>query len=74
VNDTAGAARRFLARHPVAYPSYVDDGGRAAAGLGSFVGLPTTFFLDPSGHVLATHAGQYASAAALARDLARYAH
>jgi thiol-disulfide isomerase/thioredoxin len=73
VNDTEGAARRFLAQHPVAYPSYFDDGAHAAGSLGSFVGLPTTFFLDASGRVVATHAGQYPSAAALAQDIARYA-
>lgn len=73
VNDTVPAARRFLAQHPVAYPSYFDDGGHAAGSLSSFVGLPTTFFLNASGHVVATHVGQYASAAALAQDVARYA-
>jgi protein SCO1/2 len=73
VNDTEAAARRFLAQHPVAYPSYFDDGGHAAGSLGSFVGLPTTFFLDASGRLVATHAGQYPSAAALAEDIARFA-
>jgi thiol-disulfide isomerase/thioredoxin len=73
VNDEAGAARRFLAAHPVSYPSVVDDGGRAATWLGHFVGLPTTVFLDASGRVVATHAGQYTTAAALAADVTRYA-
>jgi protein SCO1/2 len=73
VNDSAGSARRFLAAHPVGYPSYSDDGGRIAGSLGRFVGLPTTVFLDASGRVVFTHMGQYADAAALERDLERYA-
>jgi cytochrome c biogenesis protein CcmG, thiol:disulfide interchange protein DsbE len=73
VNDETGAARRFLDQHPVSYPSYFDDGGHAAAWLGHFVGLPTTVFLDRAGRVVATHAGQYTSAAALAADISRYA-
>jgi thiol-disulfide isomerase/thioredoxin len=73
VNDEAGAARRFLAAHPVSYPSYFDDGGHAATWLAHFVGLPTTVFLDASGRVVGTHAGQYTSADALYRDIARYA-
>ena len=73
VNDETAPARRFLAAHPVSYPSYFDDGGHAAAWLGRFVGLPTTVFLDASGRVVATHAGQYTNAATLARDVERYA-
>jgi cytochrome oxidase Cu insertion factor (SCO1/SenC/PrrC family)/thiol-disulfide isomerase/thioredoxin len=73
VNDETGPARRFLAAHPLSYPSYFDDGGHAAAWLGNFVGLPTTVFVDRSGRVVATHAGQYTSAAALAADVTRYA-
>jgi len=73
VNDGRAAARRFLAAHPVSYPSYVDDGGRIAGSLGPFVGLPTTVFLDASGRVVHTHIGQYSDAAALAGDIERYA-
>jgi thiol-disulfide isomerase/thioredoxin len=73
VNDEPDAARRFLGQHPVSYPSYVDAGGDATTWLGHFVGLPTTIFLDPGGRVVATHTGQYSSAAALAADIARYA-
>jgi len=73
VNDEAGSARRFLAAHPVSYPSYADPGGDTARRLGHFVGLPTTMFLNAAGRVVATHAGQYTSSTALERDLARYA-
>jgi len=72
VNDSADSARRFLAQHPVSYPSYSDAGGKAAGALASFVGLPTTVFLDASGRVTSVHTGQYADATALASDIARY--
>ncbi len=73
VNDSEAAARRFLARHPVSYPSYSDDGGKAAAGFGRFAGLPTTVFIDAAGQVVAVHAGQYPDAESLARDIERHA-
>jgi cytochrome oxidase Cu insertion factor (SCO1/SenC/PrrC family) len=73
VNDDAADARRFLARHPIGYPSYVDDGGKVAASLTRFVGLPTTVFLDSAGKVVHTHIGEYKDAATLTGDVRRYA-
>jgi cytochrome oxidase Cu insertion factor (SCO1/SenC/PrrC family)/thiol-disulfide isomerase/thioredoxin len=73
VRDQESAARRFLAGHPVGYPSYSDPDGAAASQLAASAGLPTTVFLDPAGQVVATHMGQYADAAALTRDIERHA-
>lgn len=73
VSDSAGAARRFLAGHPLGYPSYSDDGGRLARSLAPLQGLPTTFFLDARGRVTYVHTGPYTSAAALRRDVERQA-
>jgi hypothetical protein len=67
------AARRFLASHPLNYPSYADPDGSAAASLGRSVGVPTTVFLDPAGRVAGVHMGEYADAAALEHDIGRYA-
>jgi protein SCO1/2 len=72
VNDDAAAARRFLARTPLGFPSYSDADGRAAARLGDFRGLPTTVFIRPSGQVAFVHAGRYTGAAGLEQDLARH--
>jgi cytochrome oxidase Cu insertion factor (SCO1/SenC/PrrC family)/thiol-disulfide isomerase/thioredoxin len=73
VSDDAGAARRFLAGHPLGYPSYRDDGGAIARSLAPLQGLPTTFFLDARGRVTYVHTGPYTSAAALRRDVERQA-
>jgi cytochrome oxidase Cu insertion factor (SCO1/SenC/PrrC family)/thiol-disulfide isomerase/thioredoxin len=73
VRDQAPAARRFLAQHPLGYPSFADPDGTAAARLGPSVGLPTTVFLDASGKVVSVHMGQYSSAAALVRDIQQHA-
>ena len=73
VNDGAGSARAFVAKHPVSYPSYSDDGGKASDWLGRSIGLPTTVFLDARGKVISTHVGQYRDVAALAADIDRHA-
>jgi cytochrome oxidase Cu insertion factor (SCO1/SenC/PrrC family)/thiol-disulfide isomerase/thioredoxin len=73
VRDHTTAARRFLAQHPLGYPSFADPDGSQAAHLAASVGLPTTVFLDASGKVVSVHIGQYANAAALQRDIAQHA-
>jgi thiol-disulfide isomerase/thioredoxin len=69
VNDDAQGAHEFMAKHPVSYPSYSDDGGKAADALGRSIGLPTTVFLDAHGKVISTHVGEYRDAAQLADDI-----
>jgi cytochrome c biogenesis protein CcmG, thiol:disulfide interchange protein DsbE len=71
VSDQAGAARRFLAAHPLGYPSYSDAGGRLARSLAPLQGLPTTYFLDARGSVTYVHTGPYTSAADLRHDVDR---
>jgi len=72
VNDQATSARRFLAGHPLGYPSFSDPGAKAAMSLGHVVGLPTTFFLNSAGHVTHVHAGVYSDDRALAQDIASH--
>jgi thiol-disulfide isomerase/thioredoxin len=50
--DEPGAARRFLAEHPVRYPSVVDDQRDAARAFGVHE-LPTLVVLDRAGRVVA---------------------
>ncbi|MCL2770582.1 MAG: SCO family protein [Solirubrobacterales bacterium] len=70
--DSPGAARAFLATHPVSYPSY--QGSTASIGsLASLVGLPTTVFIDARGRVVFVHPGQYETQATLDQDVERYA-
>jgi cytochrome c biogenesis protein CcmG/thiol:disulfide interchange protein DsbE len=51
-DDEPDAARRFLAEHPVRYPSVVDEQRDAARAFG-VQGLPTLVALDRSGRVVA---------------------
>jgi cytochrome c biogenesis protein CcmG, thiol:disulfide interchange protein DsbE len=51
-DDEPDAARRFLAEHPVHYPSVVDE-QRDAARAFAVQGLPTLVALDRSGRVVA---------------------
>ena len=69
VTDDAGAARRFLASHPLPYPSYGDHDGTLARSLAPLQKLPTTYFLDARGRVTYVHTGAYTSAAALRSDV-----
>jgi cytochrome c biogenesis protein CcmG, thiol:disulfide interchange protein DsbE len=71
--DSNGDAQKFLARHWVPYPSYVDPHDEIANEVGVRAGLPTTVFYDRSGQVAYVHQGQYRDEAALAADVKRYA-
>jgi len=73
VNDGDDSARSFLVQHPLPYPTYADPHAAAARSLASFVGLPTTVFLDAGGRVQFVHAGEYADAASLVDDVQRHA-
>jgi thiol-disulfide isomerase/thioredoxin len=57
-NDTPAAARAFLAKVHVSYPTASDTNGSLAAKYGLF-GLPTTVFISASGKVLGRHIGQF---------------
>jgi thiol-disulfide isomerase/thioredoxin len=71
--DSTAGARRFLARHPVSYPSYVDPHEAAARALEAPSGYPITLFFDRRGRPAFIHQGSYASERLLVRDLRRYA-
>jgi protein SCO1 len=70
MNDSAGDARSFLAKHPVSYPSYPASDLSQLAVLES---VPTTVFVSPAGKVVHVHLGQYDTEAALENEIQRYA-
>ncbi len=72
VGDSASAARTFLARHPLSYPSYADHDWEVARALGVPQAVPTTAFLDAGGHVMHLHVGAYRSTALLERDIRKW--
>ena len=55
-DDAPERARAFIEKLGKAYPSYVDDGGRAAVAYGIY-GVPETFFIDRNGVVIAKKVG-----------------
>lgn len=70
--DSPGDARAFLHQHPLSYPSYQTT----TAGLSNYAylqGLPTTFFISPTGRVLYVHTGQYETQGTLDQDVQSYA-
>jgi cytochrome c biogenesis protein CcmG, thiol:disulfide interchange protein DsbE len=71
--DNNGDAAAFLERYPVAYPSYIDGDGKVAQVMGGVGPLPKTVFYSRSGKLQYVHVGQYPNAAALRRDISRYA-
>lgn len=71
--DDSGAARRFLAKHPLSYPSYADRGQALAHALGNPAGAPITNFYDARGKLVYQHAGPYQSDGQLEHDLKKYA-
>jgi cytochrome c biogenesis protein CcmG, thiol:disulfide interchange protein DsbE len=69
-NDSASSARSFLVDHPVSYPSYQSS----TANLGWLAGIesmPTTVFVDRTGHVTEVHPGQYETESTLVDDVQR---
>src|SRR5436190_20727939 len=72
-NDSHAAAETFLGEFPVPYPSYSDPEQGIARFIAATIGFPSTAFYDSSGHRVFVKQGQYASEAALAADIRRYA-
>jgi len=74
--DSADASRAdalaFLRAFPVSYPSYYDQSGRAGIAITDSSFTPVTVFYDRRGAQY-IHQGPYLSAAALERDVRRYA-
>jgi cytochrome c biogenesis protein CcmG/thiol:disulfide interchange protein DsbE len=71
--DAAQAATSFLRAFPVTYPSYADPGEAIARAIRAGTYYPQTIFYNRQGGLVYDHIGEYASTAALARDVRRYA-
>jgi cytochrome c biogenesis protein CcmG/thiol:disulfide interchange protein DsbE len=72
--DAKDAAKRFLGKYPVPYPSFFDPKGDIAQTFRGDRVSPVTAFYDSKGSLLYPKQGPYTSDAALAKDLDRYAH
>ncbi len=72
-NDTAGAARRFLAEVSLPFPSYEDQNGDIARIFNGSIAFPTTAFYDRRGRLATVKQGVYASERELVADIERYA-
>lgn len=71
--DSRSAARAFLAKYPVPYPSFSDPHSAVARVFHGDRAFPTTAYYDRKGGLVYVKQGGYASESALARDIARYA-
>jgi cytochrome c biogenesis protein CcmG, thiol:disulfide interchange protein DsbE len=72
LKDNREAARTFLAKIPVTYPSYDDPSGKVM-NANRLQGVPSTLFYDKAGKQTFVHQGPYFSRADLVRDIRRYA-
>jgi cytochrome c biogenesis protein CcmG, thiol:disulfide interchange protein DsbE len=72
-NDHDTAARHFLAREPLPYPSFSDQNLAISGKLGIVPIFPTTVFFDAAGKRQYIHQGYYTSTAQLTADIRRYA-
>jgi cytochrome c biogenesis protein CcmG, thiol:disulfide interchange protein DsbE len=71
--DHDAAAAAFLKKFPVTYPSYTDPNESIARSIQAATYYPLTVFYNRRGGSVFTHAGPYLSAAALEKDIRRYA-
>jgi thiol-disulfide isomerase/thioredoxin len=70
--DVDSAARRFLAKRPLPFPSYTDPDEEIARSLRIPQNYPMTVLLDRRGKMAYIHAGPYRDDAALQKDIKRY--
>jgi len=56
MDDDSAAARRLIARHPVAYPILIGD-AEFGESFGGVLGLPLTYLIDPKGRIVARYQG-----------------
>ncbi len=70
--DHDAAARAFLRRFPVTYPSFVDPNESIAQTIQAATYYPETVYFDRRGKIVFEHAGPYESAGALEQDIRRY--
>jgi len=71
--DKNPAAAAFLRRFPVSYPSYTDPDEKIARSIQAATYYPQTVYINRQGKEVYDHAGPYETAAALERDIRRYA-
>jgi cytochrome c biogenesis protein CcmG/thiol:disulfide interchange protein DsbE len=71
--DSADAAKTFLAEAPVPYPSYSDPDKEIAESLGATHGFPDTAFYDRTGKLVYLKQGPYVDDSELEADVRRYA-
>ena len=60
-NDTPESAKAFLEKNGVTYPNFLDEIGDQLA-LSKVGTMPTTFFVDATGGIVAMHAGELTEA------------
>jgi cytochrome c biogenesis protein CcmG/thiol:disulfide interchange protein DsbE len=72
-NDNDDAARRFLERYPVSYPTFKDPSLKVSAVFKATVAWPTTAFYDRRGELAFVRQGPYREDADLIADIRRYA-
>jgi thiol-disulfide isomerase/thioredoxin len=70
--DVDAAARRFLAKRPLPFPSYTDPKETIARSLRIPQNYPMTVLLDRRGKMAYIHPGPYRNDAALQQDIKRY--
>jgi cytochrome oxidase Cu insertion factor (SCO1/SenC/PrrC family)/thiol-disulfide isomerase/thioredoxin len=71
-NDpTTANAQKFLAGHPVSYPSYRTTSASLAP-VAAIEGMPTTIFINRRGKVVHVQTGTYDSLEALENDIGQY--
>ena len=70
--DVDAAARRFLAKRPLPFPSYTDPNETIAHSLRIPQNYPMTVLLDRRGKMAYIHPGPYRDDAALQQDIKRY--
>jgi thiol-disulfide isomerase/thioredoxin len=70
--DKDPAARRFLARRPLPFPSYTDPDEAISQDIGAPKNYPMTVFLDSNGETAYIHTGQYRTDAQLQADIDKY--
>jgi thiol-disulfide isomerase/thioredoxin len=73
-SDKRPAARRFLDRQPLPFPSYEDPREAIARRLKVPTIYPATVLIDARGKPAFIHQGQYTSAKQLSADIDRYLH
>ena len=72
LRDNAGAAKRFLRRYPVSFPSIEDPDGQVYNDY-RLLGQPATAFYDARGKRTYLHQGAYRSIEDFDADIRRYA-